>query len=143
MNKTYSAKPSEITRSWHLVDAKGKTLGRLSTKIAKVMQGKQKPSYTPHIDGGDFVVVINAAEVSVSGNKLDEKIYYRHSGYPGGIKEVRLKELLEKDATKVIEHSVRGMLPKNKLLDGRLQRLKVYEGSEHPHEAQQPKELEV
>ncbi len=143
MSKTYSQKPSEVTRRWVLIDAKDAPLGRLSTEIAKYLIGKYKPTYTPHIDGGDYVVVINAAEVPVTGNKEEAKIYYRHSGFPGGIKDATLKEVREKFPERIIENAVKGMLPKNKLSPDRMQRLKVFVGSEHAHAAQKPEKVEV
>jgi large subunit ribosomal protein L13 len=136
--KTYSSKPTDVSRKWYLIDASTKTLGRLSTEIANLLIGKSKPDYTPHVDGGDYVVVINADQLKVTGDKLNKKVYYRHSQYPGGLKETLLKDKLENDSTDVITHSVRGMLPVNKLRDGRLARLKVYATSEHPHSAQGP-----
>ncbi len=139
--KTYSAKPTEVTRSWHLIDAEGQTLGRLATVVAKLLMGKHKPQYTAHIDCGDNVVVINAANISVTGNKLEDKRYYRHSGYPGGIKEISLADQMTKDPTKVITMAVKGMLPKNRLTDDRMSRLKVYATAEHPHAPQAPKAL--
>ncbi len=141
--KTYSAKPSEVTRDWYEVDARGMTLGRLATEVATRLTGKHKPMYTAHIDCGDNVVVINAAHVAVTGNKLEDKKYYHHSGYPGGIKEISMSDQMTKDPTEVIRHAVAGMLPKNKLTDPRLARLKVYAGNEHPHEPQKPKKLEL
>ena len=142
--KTYSQKPSEVERKWLLIDAaEAGTLGRLSAEIAKRLIGKNKPTYTPHIDGGDYIVVVNADQVKVTGDKEDAKMYSRHSGYPGGIKEATLKELREKDATMIIEKAVKGMLPKNKLQDERMKRLKVYKGSEHNHAAQKPEKVEV
>jgi large subunit ribosomal protein L13 len=141
--KTYSQKPTEVTRRWILIDAKDAPLGRLSTEISKYLIGKYKPSYTPHIDGGDYVVVINAAETVVTGNKEEAKIYYRHSGFPGGIKDASLKEVREKFPERIIEMAVRGMLPKNKLSPDRMQRLKVFPGAEHAHTAQQPEKVEV
>jgi large subunit ribosomal protein L13 len=141
--KTYSQKPTEVTRRWILIDAKDAPLGRLSTEISKYLIGKYKPSYTPHIDGGDYVVVINAAETVVTGNKEEAKIYYRHSGFPGGIKDASLKEVREKFPERIIEMAVRGMLPKNKLSPDRMQRLKVFPGAEHTHTAQQPEKVEV
>ena len=143
MTKTYSQKPSEVARRWVLIDAKDLPLGRLSTAVAKYLIGKYKPTYTPHIDGGDYVVVINAAEVPVTGNKEHDKIYYRHSGFPGGIKDARLEEVREKFPERVIENAVKGMLPKNKLSPDRMQRLKVFPGSEHAHTAQKPEKVEV
>ncbi len=141
--KTYSQKSSEITRRWILIDAKDATLGRLSTQIAKYLIGKYKPTYTPHIDSGDYVVVINAAEVPVTGAKETDKIYYRHSGFPGGIKDAQLKEVREKFPERIIESAVRGMLPKNKLSPERMARLKIFAGSEHAHTAQKPEKVEV
>ena len=141
--KTYSQKTSEISRRWILIDAKDATLGRLSTQIAKYLIGKYKPTYTPHIDSGDYVVVINAAEVPVTGAKETDKIYYRHSGFPGGIKDAQLKEVREKFPERIIESAVRGMLPKNKLSPERMARLKVFAGSEHAHTAQKPEKVEV
>ncbi len=141
--KTYSQKPVEVTRKWLQVDASEATLGRLSTTIAKYLIGKYKPTYTAHIDGGDYVVVINSAKLVVTGDKMTDKKYYRHSGFPGGIKERSLKEQIERDSTKVIIDAVRGMLPKNKLLDDRMKRLKVYPGSVHAHASQQPVEVKV
>ncbi|MGZ4390402.1 MAG: 50S ribosomal protein L13 [Gaiellaceae bacterium] len=141
--KTYSAKPGEITREWYLVDAEGKTLGRLATQIADVLRGKRKPVYTPHVDTGDFVVVVNAEKVAVTGNKLDDKMYYRHSGYPGGLKSRPLREQLERQPTEVLRKAVKGMLPRNKLAARQLVKLKIYAGPDHPHEAQAPKPLEL
>jgi large subunit ribosomal protein L13 len=141
--KTYSQKPAEVTRKWVLVDASEGTLGRVATTIAKYLIGKYKPTYTAHVDGGDFVVVTNAARVQVTGDKLTDKKYYRHSGFPGGIKERTLQEQLNRDATKVIVDAVAGMLPKNKLVDGRLKRLKVYVDDAHTHAPQQPVKVEV
>ena len=141
--KTYSQKTSEIERRWILIDAKDATLGRLSTQIAKYLIGKYKPTYTPHTDGGDYVIVINAAEVPVTGAKETDKIYYRHSGFPGGIKDAQLKEVREKLPERIIEAAVRGMLPKNKLSSERMARLKIFAGSEHAHAAQKPEKVEV
>lgn len=141
--KTFSAKPSDIDRKWYLIDASGKTLGRLSTQIAMILMGKNKPNYTPNIISGDMVVVINSAKIKVSGSKLTDKFYYRHSGYPGGIKETSLRELLQKDPNQVIRHAVAGMLPKNKLQAQMLKNLKVYASTEHNHEAQKPELIEV
>ena len=141
--KTYSQKPSEINREWHLIDATELPLGRLSTVIATLLTGKGKPTYTPHMDSGDYVVVINAKDVPVTGDKELQKIYYRHSGFPGGIKDARLEEVREKFPERIIEASVRGMLPKNKLQADRMARLKVFAGPEHAHTAQTPKKVEV
>jgi large subunit ribosomal protein L13 len=141
--KTYSAKPGEITREWYVVDAEGKTLGRLATQIADVLRGKRKAAYTPHVDTGDFVVVVNAEKIAVTGSKLDDKMYYRHSGYPGGLKARPLREQLERRPTEVLRKAVKGMLPKNRLARQQLGKLKIYAGPEHPHEAQAPKPLDV
>jgi large subunit ribosomal protein L13 len=140
--KTYSAKPGEITREWYLVDAEGKTLGRLATQIADTLRGKRKPQYTPHVDTGDFVVVVNAEKIQVTGNKLDQKRYYRHSGYPGGLRSRTLREQLDRRPTEVLRVAVKGMLPKNRLARQQLTKLKIYAGPEHPHEAQNPRPLE-
>ena len=140
--KTYSAKTGEITRDWYLVDAEGKTLGRLATQIADRLRGKGKPQYTPHIDTGDFVVVVNAEKIAVTGNKLDAKMYYRHSGFPGGLRVRPLREQLERRPTEVLRKAVKGMLPKNRLAREQLTKLKIYAGPEHPHEAQAPKPFE-
>ena len=141
--KTYTAKPGEITREWYLVDAEGKTLGRLATQIADVLRGKRKPQYTPHVDTGDFVVVVNAEKIRVTGDKLAQKVYWRHSGYPGGIKSRTLAEMLEKRPEEVIRKAVKGMLPRNRLARQQLTKLKVYAGPDHPHAAQQPKPMET
>jgi large subunit ribosomal protein L13 len=141
--KTYSAKPGEITREWYLVDAEGKTLGRLATQIADTLRGKRKPQFTPHVDTGDFVIVVNAEKIQVTGNKLDQKRYYRHSGYPGGIRSRTLREQLERRPTEVLRVAVKGMLPKNRLARQQITKLKIYAGPEHPHEAQNPKALEL
>lgn len=137
--KTFSAKPTDVTRQWYVVDASEVPLGRLATQVAQLLTGKGKPQFTQHIDCGDFVVVINAEKLQVTGNRLEEKMYYHHSHYPGGLKEITLKKQIDKDATQPVIHAIRGMLPVNKLRDGRLARLKVYAGSEHNHAAQQPK----
>jgi len=141
--KTYVATPLDRERNWLLVDAEGQTLGRLATQIADALRGKRKPTYTPHVDTGDFVVVINAEKISVTGAKLHEKMYYRHSGYPGGLKKRTLNDMLERRPEEVIRLAVRGMLPKNRLARKQLTKLKVYAGSEHPHEAQKPQKLEI
>jgi large subunit ribosomal protein L13 len=140
--KTYSAKPGEITREWYLVDAEGKTLGRLATQIADTLRGKRKPQYTPHVDTGDFVIVVNAEKIAVTGNKLDQKRYYRHSGYPGGLRSRTLREQLDRRPTEVLRVAVKGMLPKNRLARQQITKLKIYAGPEHPHEAQNPRPLE-
>lgn len=141
--KTYSQKPAEVTRRWILIDATEASLGRVATTIAKYLIGKYKPTYTPHVDGGDYVVVINAKDLVVTGEKETDKIYYRHSGFPGGIKDAQLKEVREKFPERIIEAAVRGMLPKNKLLPERMARLKIFAGSEHAHTAQKPEKVEV
>jgi large subunit ribosomal protein L13 len=140
--KTYSAKPGEVTREWYLVDAEGKTLGRLATQIADTLRGKRKPQFTPHVDTGDFVIVVNAEKIQVTGNKLDQKRYYRHSGYPGGLRSRTLREQLDRRPTEVLRVAVKGMLPKNRLARQQITKLKIYAGPEHPHEAQNPKPLE-
>ena len=140
--KTYSAKPGEVTREWYLVDAEGQTLGRLATQIADTLRGKRKPQFTPHVDTGDFVIVVNAEKIQVTGNKLDQKRYYRHSGYPGGIRSRTLREQLERRPTEVLRVAVKGMLPKNRLARQQITKLKIYAGPDHPHEAQNPKPLE-
>ena len=141
--KTYVATPSDRERSWVLVDASGKTLGRLATQIADILRGKRKPEYTPHIDTGDFVVVINARDVAVTGNKREQKRYYRHSGYPGGLRSRTLGEQLERRPEEVIRRAVRGMLPRNRLARRQITKLKVYAGPDHPHAAQKPEPLEI
>jgi large subunit ribosomal protein L13 len=141
--KTYSQKPTEVSREWFLVDASELPLGRIATIVADKLIGKNKPTYTPHIDGGDYVVVINAANVVVTGNKETGKVYYRHSGFPGGIKDATLAEVREKFPERIIEKAVQGMLPKNKLSPERMARLRVFAGAEHTHAAQTPKKVEV
>ena len=141
--KTWNAKPGEIDREWYLVDAEGQTLGRIATHIADTLRGKDKPQYTPHVDTGDFVVVVNAEKVAVTGNKLDDKRYYRHSGYPGGLRSRTLREQLERRPEEVIRKAVKGMLPRNRLARAQLRKLKIYAGPEHPHAAQEPVMLEV
>ena len=141
--KTYNAKPGEVERRWYVVDADGQTLGRLATRIADTLRGKGKAQYTPHVDTGDFVVVVNAEKILVTGNKLDQKRYYRHSGYPGGLRSRTLREQLERRPTEVIRKAVKGMLPRNRLARQQLNKLKVYAGPDHPHEAQAPQPLEV
>lgn len=136
--KTYVAKPGEFEQKWHLIDAQGQVLGRLASEIATVLRGKNKPIYTPHVDTGDYVVVVNAADIRLTGNKLKDKIYYHYTGYPGGIKAITAAELLEKNPTELINTAVKGMLPKNKLGRKMLQKLKIYAGAEHSHKAQQP-----
>lgn len=143
MTKTFSQKTADVQRRWIVIDASSAPLGRVSTVVAKHLIGKYKPTYTPHVDGGDYVVVINAEKTVVTGNKETDKIYYRHSGFPGGIKDATLAEVREKFPERIIEHAVAGMLPKNKLSDGRMKRLKVYAGPEHNHAAQTPEKVEV
>lgn len=141
--KTYTATPADIKHEWHLVDAKGKVLGRLATEVARRLRGKHKPQYTPHIDTGDYVVVINAKAVRVTGNKATDKIYYRHSGYPGGIKSTTFEKLIRSKPERIIEKAVKGMLPKGPLGREMFRKLRVYAGADHRHEAQQPKPLEI
>lgn len=141
--KTFSQKPADVTRRWILIDAKDAPLGRVATQIAKYLIGKYKPTYTPHVDGGDYVVVINAAETVVTGEKETDKIYYRYSGFPGGIKDAQLKEVRERFPERIIEAAVKGMLPKNKLAADRMARLRVFTGAEHDHTAQKPEKVEV
>ena len=136
--KTWNAKPHEVERRWYVVDAEGETLGRLATRIADTLRGKSKPGYTPHVDTGDFVVVVNADKVSVTGKKLQQKQYYRHSGYPGGLRSRTLAEELERRPTEVLRKAVRGMLPRNRLARTQISKLKIYAGPTHPHVAQQP-----
>jgi len=141
--KTYSAKPTDVTRKWYVVDASEAPLGRVATKIATLLTGKGKPMFTQHIDCGDFVIVINAEKAVVTGKKAQDKMYYHHSQYPGGLSEATFTEVMAKDPTKAITAAVRGMLPVNKLRPGRLQRLKVYAGESHEHEAQKPVAISV
>jgi large subunit ribosomal protein L13 len=133
----------DLTRSWFFVDAEGKTLGRLSTEIAKVLQGKHKPIYTPHVDTGDYVVVVNADKIKITGKKMTDKIYYHHTGYPGGIKSISAEALLKKNPTALVEKAVKGMMPKNKLNRSALNKLKVYVGADHPHQNHNPQPLEI
>ena len=139
--KTYSAKPGEIEREWYLVDAEGQTLGRLATQIADRLRGKTKAAFTPHVDTGDFVVVVNAEKIHVTGKKLTDKKYYKHSGDPGGLRTRSLREQLDRQPTEVLRAAVKGMLPRNRLGRAQLTKLKIYAGAEHPHEAQAPKRL--
>lgn len=141
--KTYSQKPAEVSRRWLLIDATEATLGRLSTEIAKYLIGKYKPTYTPHVDGGDYVVVINASKTVVTGNKETDKVYYRHSNYPGGIKSETLAEMRAEHPTRIIEKAVAGMIPRNKLHADRMARLRIFEGEEHTHTAQQPEKISI
>ncbi len=141
--KTFSAKAEEINREWFLIDAEGKTLGRMATEIALRLRGKHKPEFTPHVDTGDYIVVVNAEKVAVTGNKLNDKVYHHHTGYVGNLKSIKLKDMLEKQPERVIEKAVKGMLPKNSLGRQMYRKLKVYAGAEHPHAAQEPKALEL
>jgi large subunit ribosomal protein L13 len=141
--KTYVATPENREREWLVVDASGRTLGRLATRIADNLRGKLKPEYTPHCDVGDFVIVVNAEKISVTGKKREEKLYHRHSGYPGGLRTRTLNDMLERQPEEVIRKAVKGMLPRNRLARQQLRKLKVYAGPEHPHEAQQPKPMEI
>jgi large subunit ribosomal protein L13 len=143
LQKVYVTKKEDVQRKWYVVDAAGQTLGRLASQVAHVLRGKHKPVYSPSVDVGDYVIVVNAEKIQVTGRKLDQKMYYRYSGYPGGLKELTLRNLLKKHPTRVIEHAVRGMLPKNRLGRRMFKHLKVYAGPEHPHEAQQPQPLEL
>lgn len=136
--KSYMAKPEEIEKKWYVIDAEGKVLGRLATEVASILRGKHKPIYTPHVDTGDFVIVINADKVKLTGKKLEQKKYYYHSGYPGGLKSVSYNRMMEENPEKAIELAVKGMMPKNKLGRQMFKKLKVYSGPEHKHEAQQP-----
>lgn len=139
--RTYSAKSSDVTRDWFVVDAEGKTLGRLASAIAATLRGKHKPTFTPHVDTGDFVIVLNAGKVRVTGNKETQKIYYTHSNYPGGLKSTSLKDLRARHPDRIIENAVKGMLPRNALGKAQLKKLKIFEGSTHPHTAQNPASL--
>jgi len=143
VNKTYTTKPADITRKWYIVDAQGKTLGRLATRVATILKGKHKPEYSPHMDVGDFVVIVNADKIHVTGRKMDQKIYYRHSGYPGGLSKITLRNQLVRYPTRAVELAVRGMLPRNRLGRKMLTKLKVYASPEHPHAAQKPEMLEL
>ncbi len=141
--RTFSPKPADLDRQWYIIDAEDIVLGRLSVEAATLLRGKHKPTFAPHMDGGDFVVIVNAAKVALTGNKRTDKMAYRHSGYPGGLKSIAYGDLLNKDARKAIEKSVRGMLPKNRLGDQLITKLKVYSGPEHPHAAQKPQPFEI
>jgi len=141
--KTFSAKPETVKRDWFVVDATDKTLGRLATEIALRLRGKHKPEYTPHVDTGDYIVVVNAEKIRVSGNKAKDKMYYNHSGFPGGMKSINFDKLIQKDAPQVLERAVKGMLPKNPLGRAMYRKLKVYAGAQHNHAAQQPQALEI
>jgi large subunit ribosomal protein L13 len=141
--KTYVATPADRQRDWYVVDAEGQTLGRLATRIADALRGKRKPEYTPHVDTGDFIVVVNAEKIRVTGKKLDEKLYYRHSGYPGGLRSRPLRDELRRRPTEVLRKAVKGMLPRNRLGRAQIGKLKIYAGPEHPHAAQSPEQLEL
>jgi large subunit ribosomal protein L13 len=141
--KSYMARPQEVERKWYVIDAEGRTLGRLATEIAKILRGKNKPQYTPHVDVGDFVVVINAERVVVTGKKAEQKVYRRHSGYPGGMKETSYERMMESKPTEILRKAVYGMMPKTRLARQQFRKLKIYAGPEHPHAAQSPQRLEV
>ena len=141
--KTWTAKPGEVTRDWYVVDADGMTLGRLATRIADTLRGKNKPQYTPHVDTGDFVIVVNAEKIAVTGQKLDQKLYHSHSGYPGGLRTRTLRVQLDRRPTEVLRKAVKGMLPRNRLARKQLTKLKVYAGPDHPHVAQKPQPMEI
>jgi large subunit ribosomal protein L13 len=143
MMKSYMARPLEVERKWYVVDAEGQTLGRLATEIAYILRGKNKPQYTPHVDTGDFVVVVNAEKVVVTGRKAEQKVYRRHSGYPGGLKETSYEQMMERRPTEILRRAVKGMMPKNRLARQQLRKLKIYAGPEHPHAAQNPQSYEV
>ncbi|NRA21784.1 MAG: 50S ribosomal protein L13 [Oceanospirillaceae bacterium] len=141
--KTFVAKPAEVKRDWYVIDAEGKTLGRMATEIARRLRGKHKPEFTPHVDTGDYIVVVNAEKIHVTGNKRKDKIYYRHTGYPGGLKQANFEIMITNFPERVIELAVKGMLPKGPLGRAMYTKLKVYAGAEHPHAAQQPQELKI
>jgi len=143
MQKTTIVKPEDIEKKWYLIDASGKTLGRLASKVATILRGKNKPSYVPFMDHGDFVIIVNAEKVHVTGKKRENKVYWRYTGYPGGLRLTKLKDVMEKDPTFVIKHAVKGMLPHNRLGRRMLKKLKVYAGPEHPHKAQKPEPIEI
>lgn len=143
MKNSYMQKKEEVVRNWYVIDAEGVALGRLAAKVANVLRGKHKPTYTPHVDCGDFVIVVNASKVNLTGNKLDDKIYYNHSGYTGGLRERTAREMIENYPIEMVERAVKGMLPKTRLGRQMYKKLFVYEGSEHPHVAQQPQKMEV
>jgi len=143
VRKTYTAKAEEIERTWYVVDAEGKTLGRLATEVARILRGKHKPIYTPHVDTGDFVIIVNADKVRVTGKRLDQKMYYRHSGYMGGLKETSLRTMLDRHPERVLQLAVKGMMPKNPLGRQMYRKLKVYATPDHPHAAQKPQPLEI
>jgi len=141
--RTFTPKPGDVTKNWYVIDATDVVLGRLASQVAVLLRGKHKASFAPHVDGGDFVIVINAEKVALTGKKATDKMVYRHSGYPGGLRAIPIGELIEKHPTRVIENAVKGMLPKNKLAAQQLNHLKVYAGSDHPHAAQQPQAFEI
>ena len=141
--KSYMARPAQVERKWHLIDAEGQTLGRLATEIARLLRGKNKPQYTPHVDTGDFVVVVNAERVVVTGKKAEQRVYRRHSGYPGGMKETSYEQMLARKPTEILRKAVYGMMPKTRLARQQFRKLKIYAGPEHPHTAQNPQRLEV
>ncbi len=141
--KTYMAKPAEVEHKWYVIDASGQTLGRISSEVASILRGKHKPTYTPHVDTGDFVIIINAEKVKLTGDKLNQKMYRHHTGYPGGLKEMDYRTLLQKKPERAIETAVKGMLPHNRLGNMMYKKLKVYRGSEHPHQAQKPEVREL
>ncbi len=143
MRKTYSAKAEEVERTWYVVDADGRTLGRLATEVARILRGKHKPIYTPHVDTGDFVIIVNADKIRVTGKRLDQKMYYRHSGYMGGLKQISLRTMLDKHPERVLQLAVKGMMPKNSLGRKMYRKLKVYAAPDHPHAAQNPQPLEL
>ena len=143
MSTTFMAKPQNVQRKWFVVDAEGKTLGRLASQVAAILRGKHKPTFTPHTDAGDFVIIVNAEKIHLTGKKLTDKMYRRHTGYPGGLKEVAAKDLLERRPTRALELAIKGMLPHNRLGADMYRKLKVYAGPEHPHAAQQPEKLEI
>lgn len=143
MRITYMAKPGEVERKWYVVDAEGKTLGRLASRVAAILRGKHKPTFTPHVDTGDFVIVVNADKVRLTGKKLDKKLYFRHTGYLGNWRLTPARQLLERHPTRLVEYAVRGMLPKTRLGRKQFRKLKVYAGPEHPHAAQKPEKLEL
>ena len=141
--KTFVAKPHEVKRDWYIIDAKGKVLGRVASEVARRLRGKHKPEYTPHVDTGDYIVIINAADVVVTGAKFEDKMYYRHTGYPGGIRETNFRKMQERFPGRALEKAVKGMLPKGPLGYAMFKKLKVYAGEEHPHTAQQPQQLDI
>jgi large subunit ribosomal protein L13 len=141
--KSYVARPAQVERKWHRIDAEGQTLGRLATEIARLLRGKNKPQYTPHVDTGDFIVVVNAEKVAVTGKKAEQKVYYRHTGRPGGLKETSYEVMLDRKPTEILRKAVKGMMPRTRLGRQQFRKLKIYAGPEHPHEAQNPQPYEV